>query len=174
MAVAPHIARLRAKIGHDLLLLPSVTVLPVDSQGRVLLVRQTDFGVFATIGGAIDEDETPEQAARREAYEEAGLVIEELELLAAIGGPQFRVTYPNGDHTAYVSVVYLARVDDNVIAEPDGEEVDAVRWFAARDELTAPMGQLTSLWPARYWCTASRTNSLWDCPVISSSFLKAA
>ena len=51
MPVAPHIARLRAQVGHDLLLLPSVTVLPLDEDGRVLLVRQIDFGLFGTIGG---------------------------------------------------------------------------------------------------------------------------
>ena len=39
VGIAAHIARLRAVIGHELLLLPSVSVLPVDGAGRVLLVR---------------------------------------------------------------------------------------------------------------------------------------
>ena len=37
MGIAAHIARLRAVVGHELLLLPSVTVLPVDSAGRISL-----------------------------------------------------------------------------------------------------------------------------------------
>jgi hypothetical protein len=39
VGVSAHIARLRAVVGHDLLLVPSVTVLPLDEAGRVLLVH---------------------------------------------------------------------------------------------------------------------------------------
>ena len=137
MPVAPHIARLREKVGHDLLLLPSVAVLPTDDEGRVLLVRQTDFEVYATIGGAIDEDEDPADAARREAKEETGLDVELTGLLGVIGGPQFRVIYPNGDRVAYVSAVYAARIAGSAPLAVDGDEVDAAKWFA-RSELTSP------------------------------------
>jgi hypothetical protein len=37
--MSAHVARLRAAVGHELLLLPSVSVLPVDEAGRVLLVQ---------------------------------------------------------------------------------------------------------------------------------------
>ena len=37
MAISPHIARLRAAVGSELLLLPSVSVLPTDAAGRLLL-----------------------------------------------------------------------------------------------------------------------------------------
>ena len=137
MPAAPHIARLRAKVGNDLLLLPSVAVLPIDDDGRVLLVRQTDFGSYGTIGGAVDEDEAPEDAARREAREEIGADVEITGLVGAIGGPQFRLTYPNGDQCAYVSIVYGARLAPDQDLTPDGQEVDQVRWFA-RDELDDP------------------------------------
>lgn len=141
MPVAPHIARLRQKVGHDLLLLPSVTVLPLAEDGRVLLVRQTDFGAFATVGGAVDEDESPADAAVREAREETGLEVELTEILGALGGPQFRVTYPNGDRAAYVSVVYAARVIGGE-ARPDGDETDELRWFG-REELAAADAPIT-------------------------------
>ncbi|CUR58297.1 hypothetical protein NOCA1140027 [metagenome] len=137
MPAAPHITRLRAKVGNDLLLLPSVAVLPIDDDGRVLLVRQTDFGSYGTIGGAVDEDEAPEDAARREAREEIGADVEITGLVGAIGGPQFRLTYPNGDQCAYVSIVYGARLAPDQDLAPDGEEVDQVRWFT-RDELDDP------------------------------------
>ena len=136
MPVAPHIARLRAQVGHDLLLLPSVTVLPLDEDGRVLLVRQIDFGLFGTIGGAVDEDEHPADAAAREAWEETGLDVELTALIGALGGPEFRVTYPNGDQTAYVCIVYAARVVGGE-ARPDGVETEELRWFAP-DELDSP------------------------------------
>lgn len=138
MPVAPHITRLRATVGNDLLLLPSVAVLPIDVEGRVLLVRQTEFGTYGTVGGAVDEDEAPEDAARREAREEICADVEITGLLGALGGPQFRLTYPNGDQCAYVSIVYSARLAPDVAVSPDGQEVDHVRWFA-RSELDQPI-----------------------------------
>lgn len=138
MPAAPHIARLRSKVGNDLLLLPSVAVLPIDDDGRVLLVRQTDFGSYGTVGGAVDEDEAPEDAARREAREEIGADVEITGLVGAIGGPEFRLTYPNGDQCAYVSIVYSARLAPGAETSPDGDEVDQVRWFA-RGELDQPI-----------------------------------
>ena len=109
----------------------------MDDEGRVLLVRQTDFGSYGTIGGAVDEDEAPEDAARREAREEIGAEVEITGLLGAVGGPQFRVTYPNGDQCAYVSIIYGARLAPDAEISPDGQEVDQVRWFD-RDDLDHP------------------------------------
>jgi len=48
-------------------LLPSVAVLPWDEHGRVLLVREAETGLWQTIGGAVEPDESPAQAAVREA-----------------------------------------------------------------------------------------------------------
>lgn len=133
MPVAPHIARLRTKVGNELLLLPSVAVIPVDEDGRVLLVRQSDTGQWATVGGAVDVDESPADAARREAAEEIGTRVELTDLLGVVGGPGFRITYPNGDQCAYVSTVYEARIT-GARPRPDLDEVDRVAWFT-REEL---------------------------------------
>ena len=63
MGIAAHIARLRAVVGHDLLLLPSVSVLPVDEAGRVLLVRHAGHGDgWGVLGGAVDVGESPSSA----------------------------------------------------------------------------------------------------------------
>ncbi len=68
----------------------AATVLPYDpKRDRVLLVEQFRVGCYArgdknpwsleAIAGRIDAGETPEQAARREAVEEAGLTLSALE-----------------------------------------------------------------------------------------------
>lgn len=133
MGVASHIARLRGQVGHDLLLLPSVTVLPLGTHGRVLLVRQMETGQWATVGGAVDVDETPAAAAHREAAEEIRTEVQLTGILGVVGGPDFRVTYPNGDQCAYVSTVYAARIVGNA-PRPDQDEVDKLEWFT-RDQL---------------------------------------
>ncbi len=128
MAISPYIRRLRNLVGHDLLLLPSVAVLPRDEAGRILLVRQADTGRWATIGGSGEVDEHPADAAVREADEEAGVTVELTGLVTALGGPEFRMTYPNGDETAYVSIVYEARVVGGT-PRPDNDETVEVAWF---------------------------------------------
>ena len=53
---------------------PAARALVLDAEGRVLLVRGTwDGGAFwFTPGGAVEDGETPEAAARRELLEETG------------------------------------------------------------------------------------------------------
>ena len=133
MSIAPHIRRLRALIGNELLVLPSAAVLPRDPSGRVLLVRVADTGHWAVIGGAIEPDESPATAAVREAAEEAGVTVRLGAVLGVLGGPEYRITYPNGNQTSYVSVVYEGEVVGGE-PTPDGDETLDVRWFP-RDAL---------------------------------------
>jgi ADP-ribose pyrophosphatase YjhB (NUDIX family) len=135
MGMSDHVRRLRALIGTELIILPSVAVLVRDKGGRVLLVRHADSGRWGLIGGAVEVDERPEDAAVRETKEEAGVEVALTRLVAVLGGPEFRVTYPNGDRTAYVSAVYEARVSGGR-PRPDGDETVEVAWFAP-EELSA-------------------------------------
>ena len=128
MGIAPHIRRLRELVGNELLVLPGAAVLPRDETGRLLLVRILETGQWAVIGGAIDPDESPQQAALREAREEAGVELRLGPVLGVLGGPQYRVTYPNGDQSSYVSTVFAATVSSGTPV-PDGEETSEVKWF---------------------------------------------
>jgi ADP-ribose pyrophosphatase YjhB (NUDIX family) len=93
-------------------------------------VRIIDTGEWAVIGGAIEPDESPEHAAIREAEEEAGVTLELGPILAVLGGPEFRITYPNGDQTSYVSTVFTATVTGGS-PRPDGDETSEVQWWDA-------------------------------------------
>lgn len=135
MPISPYLTHLRAKVGHELLILPSVAVVPLREDGAVLLMLHDSSGRWETIGGMVEPGETPEQAARREAREEIGVDVELGRLLGVVGGPGFEVTYPNGDRCAYVSAVWEATVVDGAPVA-DGVEALDLRWFAA-DELAA-------------------------------------
>jgi 8-oxo-dGTP pyrophosphatase MutT (NUDIX family)/predicted kinase len=128
-------------VGHDLLLLPSTAILPRDDAGRILLVRLIDTGDWAAIGGAVEPGESPRDGAVREAEEEAGITVELDNILGVFGGPEYRVTYPNGDETAYVVTVFDATVLDGT-PRPDGDETFEVGWFQP-DEL--PLEQMGGL-----------------------------
>ncbi|MFO1036133.1 MAG: NUDIX domain-containing protein [Geminicoccaceae bacterium] len=132
MAISPYLRSLRDRVGHDLILMPSVAVFPRDEQGRILLVRNLETGEWQTVGGGIDPDESPAEAARRECREETGLDVELTGIVGVYGGPDFRLLYPNGDLCGYVAIVFNARVTGG-IAAGDGEETSEVRWFAKED-----------------------------------------
>lgn len=142
MGIAAHIARLRAVLGHELLLLPSVSVLPVDEAGRVLLVRHADHDDgWGVLGGAVDVGESPAAAAVREAREEISADVQLVRLVDVLGGPDFEVSYPNGDRTAYVTAVYEARIIRGSPAPGDGE-LSELAWFT--------LGQLPGLQLSRF------------------------
>lgn len=131
MAISEYLRRLRDRIGHDLVLLPSVAVLVWDDDGRLLLMREARTGRWQTIGGMVDPDESPWDAARREALEESGLTVRIERLRASLGGPGYRVYYPNGDVCSYVVTVFDAVVDRAAQVGPiDGDEVAELAWFA--------------------------------------------
>lgn len=132
MGISPYLKQLRTKIGHDAVMMPSVAVMARDERGRVLLVRSVEHGRWQTVGGAMDPGETPAEAARREALEETGLEVELTGIVGVYGGPEFRITYTNGDVVDYVAIVFDGRVvGGEPIAEED--EVDALGWFTAEE-----------------------------------------
>lgn len=139
--ISPYVRRLREKIGDDLLLLPSTSVLPRDDAGRLLLVRLVDTGNWATIGGAVEPDEDPRDGAVREAEEEAGISVELGDILGVFGGPDYRVIYPNGDRSAYVVTVFDATLRGGV-PRPDGDETSEVGWFLPGELPLDRMGAL--------------------------------
>lgn len=141
MPVSPHVARLRTVIGHDVLQLPAVTVLPVDDQTRVLLVRHAETGVWGTVGGCIELDERPEDAAHRETLEEIGVAVALRRLVGVFSGPEYRVEYSNGDLASYVAIAYEAAVVSGTPA-PDHDEVTEVRWFDRAALATAALQPL--------------------------------
>src|ERR1700677_2705608 len=139
--MSPFIRRLRDLIGNELLVLPSAAVLPRDDHGRVLLVRLIDSGLWATIGGAIEPDESPQEAALREAEEEAGVTLKLGPILDVLGGPEYRLTYPNGDQASYVVTVFDATIIGGT-PTADDDETSAVAWW---DPSGLPQDQMSTL-----------------------------
>lgn len=127
--MSDYVRGLRAKIGNDFLLMPTVAARIEDDEGRLLLVRHVE-GRWQLPGGAIDPGEKPEDALRRECREEASVDISITRLLGVHGGPEYRVTYDNGDEAGFVTAVYEATLVGGEL-RPGDDEIQEVGWFAA-------------------------------------------
>jgi 8-oxo-dGTP pyrophosphatase MutT (NUDIX family) len=125
MPTPDFVLALRRRMGHAPLWLMGTTAVVVH-QERVLLGRRTDNGALTPITGIIDPREEPADAAAREAFEEAGVVIT-VDRLAWIHVIP-RVTYDNGDQTDYLDLTFRCSWVSGDPRPVDGEMTD-LHWF---------------------------------------------
>ena len=86
----------------------AVGVIVRDPQGRILLERREDCGLWGLLGGRMDYGEAVEHTAAREVGEETGLKIVVERLVGVYSDPARIVSYPNGDVRQPVVVVVEA------------------------------------------------------------------
>ena len=133
MGMSPYVARIRAAIGHDLLLSPSACAIIHNERGEVLLMQRRDDDKWDPPGGHIDPNETPAQAAERETYEESGLVVKARRIVGVLGGRALEHCYPNGDKTQPLIVCFACEVIGGTLQSLDGEAKNF--GYFARDAL---------------------------------------
>ncbi|MFI1016898.1 NUDIX hydrolase [Streptomyces sp. NPDC020965] len=128
MGTPDFIRELRATAGQQLLLLPGVSAIVFDDEGRILLGRRADDGKWSIIGGISEPGEHPAVTAVREVYEETAVrcVAERVALVQAWTKP---VTYPNGDSCQYVDITFRCRAIGGEARVNDDESLE-VGWFA--------------------------------------------
>lgn len=132
MPTSPYLRSLRDRVGHDLLLLPAVSAVIRDDDGRILLARAQGDEQWALVGGGLEPGEEPIAAIAREIWEELGVAAMVGQIVGAYGGEEMFVTYPNGDRCAYVTTAYECRLAPGAMTLEEDELRDAV-WFAPSD-----------------------------------------
>jgi 8-oxo-dGTP pyrophosphatase MutT (NUDIX family) len=80
--------------------------------GRVLLEKRSDCGMWGLLGGSVDPGESVAETARREVEEESGFQIEVTGLVGIYSHPTGRIlVYPdNGDIRHIIDIVVEARI----------------------------------------------------------------
>lgn len=127
-----YIQGLRKKVGNQTIIMPCACLIIYDQKGRVLLQHRTDNGLWSYHGGAIEIDESAEDAVRREVKEELGLSINDLAFFKIYSGPLMHYTYPNGDEVSSIDILYTAKkLSGDLVLQK--EEIDGVRWFAKEE-----------------------------------------
>ena len=112
----------------------------VVQNSRVLLIHHRKLDKWLPLGGHIELDEDPEQAALREAREESGL---EVELIGdrppttepgtrALIAPRFLDIHHITDTHEHIGMIYWARPKHGTLIRAELEHHD-LRWCAAED-----------------------------------------
>jgi 8-oxo-dGTP diphosphatase len=126
MPISPYLAGLRAHVGHDMLMVPSVSAVVVNDAGELLLGQRSDDGRWSLLAGSIDPGEQPADAIIREIREEAAVDVRVDRLIGAALHP---VSYPNGDRCEYFNVWFLCTATGGEARVNDDESLQ-VAWFA--------------------------------------------
>ena len=146
-----YILDLRKLVGHRPLIQVGAGIIVEDPMGRVLLQLRSDNHCWGYCGGSIEVDERVEEAAKRELWEETGLIAEELELFGVFSGPELHYVYPNGDEVSNIDIVFLCKRYVGELKPQEGE-VEALRFFALDDipeNLSPPIRPALTKWLER-------------------------
>jgi 8-oxo-dGTP diphosphatase len=119
-------AAIRARIGSAPLILPGATSLIRDPQGRVLLVRRKDSGLWSMPGGLLELGESLAGTVIRETREETALRVEPTRIRAVFGG--HRVVFPGGD-VLYPIATWFECALHSGSPRPDGVEISRLDLF---------------------------------------------
>ncbi|MFT2020034.1 NUDIX hydrolase [Streptomyces sp. 796.1] len=128
MPIPDFLRTLRATAGHQLLLLPGVSGVVFDDDGRVLLARRADNGRWSLIGGIPEPGEQPADTVVREVFEETAVQVVP-ERLLLVQSQREPVTYPNGDVCQFVDICFQCRAVGGEARVNDDESLE-VGWFA--------------------------------------------
>jgi len=108
---------------------------------RILLIKHKKNRKWTQPGGHIEDNETPEEAALREVYEETGLRVRllgerfprEEDFIRPLGIQKNRRTMSDGEMHMHVDIIYAAIPNDDNKEQLNPEESYAINWFSRED-----------------------------------------
>lgn len=137
-----YIMDMRKYVGHRTIIQCAASIMCIDREGRLLLGKRTDNHKWGYSGGALEIDEKVEDCAKRELFEEMGVIADELEFFYVNSGPEAHYVYPNGDEVSNFEIVYLCRKYHGEI-RPQEEEMEELRFFSldeiCMEEISPPI-----------------------------------
>lgn len=123
-----YIQSMRKFVGHQCILQVGASIIVINKENQVLLQKRTDNQCWGYHGGSVDLDEVVEEAAKRELFEETGLIADSLELFGVFSGKELHHIYPNQDEVSNIDIVYLCKeYNGETIRQED--EVSELKWF---------------------------------------------
>jgi ADP-ribose pyrophosphatase YjhB (NUDIX family) len=115
---------LRSRVGTDPILVPCACGIALDDEGRVLLHRRADTGLWGLPAGGMELGERIDRTAAREVEEETGLRVRPLRLTGFYTGPEQQSVYPNGDRVWLAVACFLCKIEGGELRADGIESLD--------------------------------------------------
>lgn len=122
-----YVEALRELIGNTPIILVRPSILIVNRSGELLLVQHND-GTWGIPGGLMELGESVEECAIREAKEELGITIRNLNLIGVFSGKELFTKLRNGHEYYNVVIGYICTQFEGEL-EPDGVEVLDAKFY---------------------------------------------
>jgi ADP-ribose pyrophosphatase YjhB (NUDIX family) len=111
--------------------IPAVSAIVPDSDGRILLIRRTDNNYWSIPGGGLEPGESVREATAREVKEETGITCEVTGLVGIYSDPNHVAAYDDGEVRQEFSICFTTRMLGGTITT--SRESSEVRFVATND-----------------------------------------
>ena len=112
-------------------IVPAVSAIVPDHQGRILLIRRTDNNYWSIPGGGMEPGESVREAAVREVKEETGMDCEITGLVGIYSNPRHVAAYDDGEVRQEFSICLAGRLLGGSLRT--SSESSEVRFIRASD-----------------------------------------
>ncbi|MBC6973656.1 NUDIX hydrolase [Bacillus sp. Xin] len=123
-----YIMDLRKVVGSRPLIMAGACVVLLYKNHKLLLQLRKDNNCWGLPGGSLECGETLEEVAKRELYEETGLIANNLRLFNIFSGKEFYYKYPHGDEVYNVVAAYICNDYEGEL-KIDKREVENLHFF---------------------------------------------
>lgn len=113
------------------------------NNNKVLLRKHDKYGIWLSVGGHIELEEDPVEAAIREVKEEVGLTVEIIPTSKILNtdekkykhlpSPAFINRHKINNEHEHVTFIYFAKTNSNDIKQDNKEISEECRWFSIED-----------------------------------------
>lgn len=110
---------------------------------KVLIRKHDKYDLWLAVGGHIELDEDPNQAAIREVKEEVGLDVQlwgsapnfsgESDGYKELIPPRFMNIHPINETHQHISLIYFATSDSDEVVPEEEDRSDEWKWFSLSD-----------------------------------------
>ena len=127
--MSDYVKELRKVVGNAPLLIPHAVTVVLNKENEIMFEVRSDDGFLDFPGGAIEIGEEIEVAAKRELFEETGVVANTLELFKVYSGEITHYIYKNGNEIYGIDFVFIVR-DYSGELKPELCEVSELKFLS--------------------------------------------